>query len=128
MHTSTGIAKKYGLEQYLDKPAEMNDAIFRLLLLQETSQVEQARKRKANTSEIIVKRPVAGKFVASCCGDAMYRYAVEMALKASTQTIAVFHRSRFVSVLQSMGIPNDSITQFCNSIVIDDDTRCIDQE
>jgi len=128
MHTSAVVAKKYGLEQYLDMPDELNDAIFRLLLLQETIQIEHARKMKVNASNIFVRRPVTGKFIASCSGNAKYRYAVETALKASTSTIAVFQRSRFIRVLLNMGIPNDSITEFCNSIVIDDDTHCIDQE
>jgi hypothetical protein len=46
METAAEFAKKYGLEQYLDKPDDLNDAIFNLMLLQETVQLEQARKMK----------------------------------------------------------------------------------
>jgi hypothetical protein len=131
MHTSAGLAKKYGLEQYLDKPAELNEAIFNLMLLQETMQLEQARKKKserADAGAIFTKRIAHGKFVAACSGDGTYRYAVETALKAATSILPVFQRGRFVSMLKSMGVPEDKIAEFCDSVTIDDDTHCIDQE
>jgi hypothetical protein len=110
MHSAAAIEKKYGLEKYPDKPAELNDGIFHLLLLQEATQKEQVRKRKVNAINISVKRSVSGKFIAACLGNAKYRYAVETALKASTCAVAVFQRSRFIHVLHDMGIPDESIT------------------
>lgn len=131
METAADLAKKYGLERYLDKPAELNDAIFNLMLLQETMQLEQARKKKADRPDAVTisaKRPAHGKFVAACSGDVTYRYAVETALKAGTTVIAVFQRSRFVRVLRSMGVPEDRIAVYCESVTIDDDTHCSDQD
>ncbi len=128
METAVELAKKHNLEYYLDKPAELNDAIFKLLLLQETLQMEQARRMKVNSGTIAVKRGVHGKFVAACAGDRTYRYAVETALKTATAVIPVFQRSRFVGVLRSMGIPEDRIVQYCSSILVDDDTLCSDRE
>lgn len=131
METAADLAKKYGLERYLDKPAELNEAIFSLMLLQETIQLEQARKKKdgrPDVATISVKRPAHGKFVAACSGDGRYRYAVETALKAGTAVIAVFQRGRFVRVLRSMGVPEDRIAAYCESMTIDDDTHCSDQD
>jgi hypothetical protein len=131
METAADLAKKYGLEQYLDKPAELNDAIFNLMLLQETIQLEQARKKKRDgpdAAAISTKRIAHGKFVAACSGDGNYRYAVETALKAGTTIIALFQRGRFVRMLRSMGVPEDKIAEFCDTVTISDDTHCIDQE
>ncbi len=131
MYTSAGLAKKFGLEQYLDKPAELNSAIFNLMLLQETIQLEQARKSRRNAPDkgaIAVKRIAYGKFIASCRGDEKYRYAAETALKASTDILAVFQRNKFVNVLRSLGVPEEGAAEFCDTVVIDDNTHCIDQE
>ncbi len=131
MHTSAGLAKKYGLEQYLNQPAELNSLIFNLMLLQETIQLEQARKDRRDNPHaafLSAKRIAHGKFVAGCRGDEKYRYAVESALKASTDILAVFNRNRFVKMLQSMGVPEDRVNEFCSTVTIDDDTHCINQE
>jgi hypothetical protein len=128
MESSESLAKKHGLEHYLQKPAQLNDAIFNLLLLQETMQLEQSRVMKINAVNISVRRPVTGKFVATCSGQEKYRYAVETALKASTFTVAVFQRSLFINILRNMGVPEGSISDFSDSITLDDDTHCIDQE
>jgi hypothetical protein len=128
METAAELAKKYGLEQYLDKPAELNDAIFNLMLLQETIQAEQARKMKVGAATVTVKRSANGIFMAACSGDRTYRYAVETALKAGTTVVAVFQRKRFIGVLRSMGAPEDKIAEFCDSVVIDDNTLCFDEE
>lgn len=131
MYTADGLAKKYGFEQYLDRPAELNEAIFNLMLLQETIQLEQARKKKREepgSAPIILRRTVYGKFIAACSGDQRFRYAVETAFKASTDSLAVFHRGRFVRALRGMGISEDKINEFCRTIIIEDDTHCIDQE
>jgi hypothetical protein len=128
MESSESLAQRHGFEHYLEKPAELNDAIFSLLLLQETMQLERTRMVKINAVNISVRRPVTGKFIATCAGQEKYRYAVETALKASTFTVAVFQRSLFINILRNMGIPEDSISEFCNSIAIDDNTHCIDQE
>ena len=131
MYTAASMAKKYGLERYLDKPEELNEAIFNLLLLQETMQLEQLRRSKRERpglAEISVKRSTHGKFIAACFVDVTYRYAVETAFKAATTVLAVFQRGRFIRTLRSMGVPEDSIDEFCGSVAIDDDTHCIDQE
>ena len=131
MHTSVALAKKFGLERYLDQPGELNEAIFNLMLLQETIQLEQAREKRRDDSQaqhISIKRAATGKFVAGCIGEMKYRYAVETALKASTALLAVFHRSRFTSVLRNMGLPEEKIAEFCQTVTIDDDTHCIDPE
>ncbi len=131
MYTSAALAKKFGLEQYLDRSAELNDAIFKLLLLQETIQLEKFRKKNREApgaAPVTVRRVAYGKFIAACSGDPKYRYAVETALKASTDTVAVFQRSRFAGVLRSMGIPEDKIAEFCETVTIDDDTHCMDQD
>ncbi len=128
METALELAKKYGLEHYLDKPAELNDAIFNLMLLQETIQIEQARKMKVGAVTITAKRSAHGMFIAACSGDKTYRYAAETAIKAETTVVAVFQRKRFVGVLRSMGVPEDKIAEFCDSVVIDDNTLCFDQE
>jgi hypothetical protein len=128
---SIALAKKYGLGQYLDKPAELNDAIFHLMLLQETIQRERARKKKTGGSAggtIAVTRIAYGKFIAACSGDEKYRHAVETALKASTNILAVIQRNRFAKVLQSMGLPEENIAEFCDTITIDDNTHCVDQD
>lgn len=101
------------------------------MLLQETIQLEQARKLKFinnNTETISVGRTVHGRFIAACIGDRMYRYAVETALNSTTTVIAVFQRRRFISVLRSMGLPEDKITEYCDSVTIDDNTHCLDQD
>ena len=131
MYTSAGLAKKYNLEFYLDKPAELNQTILNLMLLQEAIQLEHARKKKHEDAEaafISIRRIAYGKFMASCSGSEMYRYAVETALKAATDTVAVFQRNRFVRALRSMGVPEDKISEFCETVTLDDDTHCIDQE
>lgn len=131
MYTSASLAKKYALEQYLDKPAELNQAIFNLMLLQETIQREKAwkkRRQEPDSVSLSIRRIAYGKFIAACSGDERYRYAVETALKASTDVLAVFQRSRFISALRSMGVPEDKIEEFSESLAIDDDTHCIDQE
>jgi len=128
METAAELAKKYGLERYLDKPAELNDAIFNLMLLQETAQLEQAQKMKVGAVAIAAKRSAHGTFFAACSGDKTYRYAAETALKAGTTVLAVFQRRRFIGVLRSMGVPEDKIAEFCDSIVIDDNTLCFDEE
>jgi hypothetical protein len=128
METAAELAKKYGLEHYLDQPAELNDAIFNLMLLQETIQVEQARKMKVGAAIVTAKRSANGIFTAACSGDKAYRYAAETALKAGTTVVAVFQRKRFVGVLRSMGVPEDKISEFCDSVVIDDNTLCFDEE
>ncbi|OGW41515.1 MAG: hypothetical protein A2010_04975 [Nitrospirae bacterium GWD2_57_9] len=131
MYTSSALAKRYGFERYLENPAELNDLIFNLMLLQETIQLEKARKKKREvpeTESIQVKRTVYGKFIAGCSGDGKYRYAVETALRASTEVLSVFQRNKFVKVLTSMGVPEDKIREFCESVTIDDDTHCIDGE
>ena len=131
MYTAAALAKKYGLEEYLDKPAELNRAIFNLLLLQETIQMEQARKQPRDPAQeepITVRRLATGKYRVAVVGDVKYRYAVETALKASTDVLAVFQRARFVSMLRTIGIPDDIIDGFCNTVSIDDDTHCVDPE
>ncbi len=128
METAADLAKKLGMEYYLDKPDELNDAILNLLLLQESLQLEQAKKIKPDEGVISVRRHVHGKFIAACVGDGTYRYAVETALKASTFTVAVFQRRRFIGVLRSMGIPEGKIAAFSGSVIIDDNTHCSDRE
>lgn len=131
MGNAVDLAKKYDLEHYLDKPAELNETILRLLLLQETIQIEQSQKlkfRKSNAETISAKRSVHGSFIAACTGDRTYRYAVETALKAGTTILSVFQRSRFVNVLRSMGVPEEKIVECVDSIIIDDNTHCVDQE
>ncbi len=128
METAAELAKKYGLEQYLDRPDELNDVIFNLMLLQETLQLEQARRMKVGAAAISVRRAAHGKFVAACSGDKKYRYAVETALKAATTVLPVLQRKRFVRTLKSMGVPEEKITEYCDSMMISDDTLCLDQE
>jgi hypothetical protein len=131
MHTAAALAKKYGLEYYLDKPDDLNRSIFNLLLLQETLQLEQARKQRRDCpydETISIRRIAAGKFSAGAVGDVRYRYAVETALKASTEVLAVFHRARFMSMLRNIGMPDDIIDGLCNTVSIDDDTHCVDPE
>ena len=131
MYTSAALAKKLGLEHYLDKPADLNRAIFNLMLLQETIQLEQAREKRRDlpASETISIRKIAtGKFTAGAMGDTRLRYAIETALKASTDILAVFHRARFVNMLGNIGIPDTIIDTLCESVSIDDDTHCIDPD
>jgi hypothetical protein len=106
----------------------LNDAIFHLLLLQETTQFEQTRKMKVGAAAIAAKRAAYGTFFVACSGDKTYRYAAETALKAGTTVIAVFQRRRFIGVLRSMGVPEDKIVEFCDNVVIDDNTLCFDEE
>ena len=74
------------------------------------------------------KRSVHGKFIAGCTGDKQYRYAVETALRASTTVVAVFRRGLFISMLERLGIPRDRIAQYCDSVIISDDTHCSDMD
>jgi hypothetical protein len=128
METAAEFAKKYGLEQYLDKPDDLNDAIFNLMLLQETVHLERARNMKIGATAVSVKRSAQGSFIVTCTGDKAYSYAVETALKAGTTVIAVFQRRLFIGMLRSMGVPEDKIAEFCDSVVIDDATLCFDKE
>jgi hypothetical protein len=131
METAADLAKQHGMEKYLDKPAELNDAIFNLMLLQETVKIEQAQRLKIRNTDIETitsKRSVYGKFIAGCAGDKQYRYALETALRASTAIVAVFQRGLFISMLKRMGIPEDRIGQYCGSIIISDDTHCSDMD
>lgn len=131
MHTASGLAKKHGLEKYLDRPQELNELIFDLLLLQETLQLGHARRTKRDHPRavvITVKRSAYGKFIAACSGDETYRYAVETALKASTEVLSVFQRSRFTHLLRSMGVPDAKVEEYADTLVLDDDTHCADRE
>jgi len=131
MDNAIDLAKKYGLEHYLGKPSELNEAIFQLLLLQETIQIEQSRTLAFRTSDVetvSLRRNTHGAFISASTGDKKYRYAVETALKAGTTILAVFQRGRFVSILRSMGVPEENIAEYADSIVIDDNTHCTDQE
>ena len=76
----------------------------------------------------MLRRTAYGKFVAACTGDEKYRYAVETAFKTATDVLAVFQHRRFVKALRSMGVPEDKITEFCQTVTLEDDTHCIDQE
>ncbi len=49
METASYFAKKHGLEAYLEKPAELNELIFKLLVLEETLQMELARTREGGS-------------------------------------------------------------------------------
>lgn len=128
METAAELANKYGLERYMDKPDELNDAIFQLMLLQETIQLERARKMKVGAAAISAKRSAHGTFIVACSGEKTYRYAVETALKAGTTVMTVFQRRRFINVLRSMGVPEDKIAEFCDSVIVDDNTLCFDEE
>ncbi len=131
MYTSAALAKKLGLEHYLDKPAELNRAIFDLMLLQETIQLEQARKARRDQPDseaISIRRIAMGKFTAGAMGDVRFRYAIETALKASTDLLAVFQRARFVTMLRNIGMADDIIDALCATVSIDDDTHCIDPD
>ncbi len=131
METASYFAKKHGLEAYLDRPAELNELIFRLLVLQETLQAEQARTRERSAPpapQISVRRTVHGKFTALCAGEPAYRYAVETALRSATTVAPLFQRGRFVNALRSMGVPEERIREYCDSIVLSDDTLCVDPE
>ncbi len=129
METASYFARKHGLEQYLDRPGELNEMILRLLVLQETMQGESARKRKDDQASIVsVRRPVGGKFVVACRGDGVYRYAVETALRAATAPVPVFQRGRFADTLRKMGVPEERIEEYCGSVTISDDTLCLDQD
>jgi hypothetical protein len=131
MHTASSFAKKNGLERFLDRPGELNEMIFKLLVLQETMQAEQARRSAAaerGAASISVRRNVLGKFTARCSGDALYRYAVEMAIRNATTVIPLFQRRLFASTLRSMAVPEGNIAAYCDSVVLSDDTQCIDPE
>jgi len=60
--------RKHGLEKYLDKPAELNDAnLYLMHAAKETIQIEQAQRLKihgSGTETIMSKRSVHGKFIA----------------------------------------------------------------
>lgn len=130
METALDFAKKHGLESYLERPAELNELIFKLLVLQETMQQEEVRKISAqrDLKPITVKRSVAGAFTAQCCGEGAYRYAVETALLGSTATVPVFQRGRFINMLKNMGVPEKLISQYADTVVIDDRTHCFDPD
>jgi len=130
METAAYFARKHGLEQYLDRPAELNELILKLLVLQETMQREQARMSGDERAgqAIRVRRKAFGSFTIRCHGDASYRYAAETALKGSTATVPVFQHGRFTALMRQMGVPEDRIRDLCASVVIDDDTHCFDAE
>jgi hypothetical protein len=131
METASSFAKKHGLERYLEKPAELNEMILKLMVLQEAMQGERSGKiqdNPAGSGIIAVRRAATGKFTARCSGDLTYRYAVETALKGSTATVALFQQGRFTALLRQMGVPEERIAEFCFGITIDDDTHCWDQE
>jgi hypothetical protein len=131
METAACFARKHGLEQYLDKPAELNETILRLLVLQEALHGEQARKAagaRPGDAAIAVRRKAIGAFTVRCSGDQAYRYAVETALKGSTATVALFQRGRFFTLLRQLGVPDERISAFCKSIIVDDNTHCFDPE
>jgi len=133
MESASYFAKKHGLEQYLDRPAELNELIFKLLILQESLQNERTRVKRnagagAGEETISIRRTVAGKFTAASIGDSRYRYAVETALRGSTATIAVFQRARFIKMLSDMGVPGERIAEYCDTVTLDDDTQVIDRE
>jgi hypothetical protein len=131
METASFFAKKHGLEHYLDEPAELNDLIFRLLVLQEILQAEDSRRTRTvrpDAAVISVRRTAQGRFTAACAGDAAYRYAVETALRTSTIIAPLLQRGRFMNALRSMGVPEERISEYCDGIVLSDDTLCIDPE
>ena len=131
METASYFAKKHGLERYLEAPAELNDMIFKLLVLQETLQAEQARMRGpavAPDAAISVRRSTAGKFSAACVADSRYRYAVESALRSATTVVPVFRWNVFTGTLRSLGIPEEIISRCLESVLLSDDTLCIDPE
>ena len=131
METAAYFARKHGLEGYLERPAELNEMILRLMVLQEAMQREQARKADHELSgrgAVTVRRKTIGSFTVRCMGDPAYGYAAETALKESTATVALFQRGRFVSLLRRMGVPAERIEELCASVVIDDDTHCFDPE
>ncbi|HTG02270.1 MAG TPA: hypothetical protein VK654_16940 [Nitrospirota bacterium] len=128
MESSKELARRFGLERYLYEPDALNEMIFKLMMLQETIQMEAAQKVKLHAKNVIVKRSVHGKYVAHCRGDGKYRYAVETALRASTTVIPVFQRSRFVRMLCDMGLSDGIRAEYCDTLVIDDDTHCFDPE
>ena len=127
METASSFACKHGLEQYLDKPAELNEMILKLMVLQEAMQGEGAGER-IEAGTITVSRKVIGKFTVRCSGVLAFRYAVETAVKGSTATVALFQRGRFVALLRTMGVPEERIEEFCETVSIDDDTHCFDPE
>jgi hypothetical protein len=53
---------------------------------------------------------------------------VETALRASTAIVAVFQRRLFISMLNRMGVPEDRIADYCDSIIISDDSHCSDMD
>jgi len=131
MESASFFAKKHGLEQYLDNPDALNEMLLKLMVLQEALQTEAARKNRAGEGgreTIAVRRGAAGKFTARCNGDPAYRYAVLTALQGSTALVPIFQRRRFISLLKQMGIPEEKINEYCSSVMLDDDTHCIDQE
>jgi hypothetical protein len=131
METAAYFARKHGLERYLDDPAGLNEMILKLMVLQETIQVERDRRTPQGLPEngsLVVRRKAIGSFTARCSCDPAYRYAVETALKGSTATTALFQRGRFVALLRQMGLPERQIEGACANIVIDDDTHCFDPE
>jgi hypothetical protein len=131
MESVSVFAKKHGLEQYLDKPDELNEMILKLLVLQEAMQAEAERTMRAEgpgKKIISIRRTAGGKFTARCSGDGAYGYAVATALQGSTSLVPLFQRGRFVSLLRKMGVPEDRIAEYSSGVALHDDTVCIDQE
>jgi hypothetical protein len=131
METAAYFARKHGLEEYLDRPSQLNEMILKVLVLQEAMQREQARKAAANPSgrnAFTVRRKTIGSFTARCTGDPAYGYAAETALKGSTATVPLFQRGRFVALLRQMGVPEQAIEELCSTVVLEDDTHCFDPE
>ncbi len=129
--TSTSFAKKHNLEQYLEKPDELNEMIVKLLVLQEAMQAEADRKARAKEpgkQAISIRRSAGGKFTAQCYGEETYRDAVTTALQGSTTLVPLFQRRRFADLLRKMGVPEDRIVEYCSTVTLHDDTVCIDPE
>ena len=131
METASVLAKKHGLEQYLERPDELNKMILKLLVLQEALQADAERKLRTEgpgRKIISVRRAAGGKFTVRCSGEGAYHYAVATALQGSTALVPLFQRGRFTSLLRQMGVPEDRIAEYCSSVALHDDTVCIDQE
>ncbi len=131
MESASVFAKKHGLEQYLEKPDELNEMILKLLVIQEAMQAESertARAKEPGQQPISIRRAAGGKFTVQCRGEGAYRYAVSTALQGSTALVPLFQRRRFTSLLRKMGVPEDRIDEYCSSVTLHDDTVCIDQD
>ncbi|MDA8099306.1 MAG: hypothetical protein M0042_06740 [Nitrospiraceae bacterium] len=126
METASYFAKKHGLEHYHDHPEELNETIIKLLVLQEA--LQQESRRMATGDTISVSRSAAGRFAIACRGEAAYRYAVETAFRGATALVPLFQQNRFRHLLEKMGVPGERIDEYCATVVISDDTQCIDPE